>query len=155
MKNLLPFIFFYILLQSCNSGIPKEILQPDKMEKVLFDIHVIDGYLGTISKADSAKRVAASYYKGVFNKFKIDSATYNKSMNYYYKHPVELNKIYGNLAKTFAKENERLNNQIAVEVLPQDFINTSIIYKANIPVANAKPKIGTTPFEFSLSLSRY
>jgi len=112
MQRFFAIIIICISFFACKPGIPKEIIQPDQMEKVLFDIHVVDGYIGTITKQDTAKIVASSYYNGVYKKFNIDSATYNRSLNYYYNHPDLLNKIYENLSKTFEKETAKNTKQI-------------------------------------------
>ena len=107
MQRFLILIILFILIQGCKPGIPKDIIQPDKMEKVLYDIHLVEGYLGTFSNKDTIKIVASSYYNGVYKKFGIDSSIYNKSMNYYYSHPVILDEMYINLEKSLAKINEK------------------------------------------------
>jgi hypothetical protein len=112
MKRFFAITVICISFFACKPGIPKGIIQPDQMEKVLFDIHVVDGYIGTIGKIDTAKIIASSYYKGVYKKFDIDSATYTKSLNYYYDHPDLLNKIYENLSKTFEKEKAKNTKRI-------------------------------------------
>ena len=61
MKRFLSIIIFFIFTQGCKSGIPKDIIQPNKMEKVLFDIHVVDGYIGTMINQDTTKIIASSY----------------------------------------------------------------------------------------------
>ncbi len=103
------------LLYACKPGIPKDIIQPDQMRKVLFDIHVVDGYITTITNSDSAKLVASSYYKGIYKKFGIDSALYAKSMEYYYNHPAVMEKIYEQLEKTFVKEKAKNDKVVAAE----------------------------------------
>ncbi len=97
-------IFFCITaLMACKPGIPKDIVQPDEMEKILFDIHVIDGYVSLIPMPDSAKKVTAPLYKGVFKKYGIDSATHAKSMAYYYQHPDLLSKMYDKISSKVDK----------------------------------------------------
>lgn len=103
-----------MLLYACKPGIPKEIIQPDKMEKVLFDIHVVDGYISTMSNKNTAMLTASSYYKGVYKKFDIDSAIYAKSMTYYYSHPDVLDKLYESVAKKFTDEKAK-NDKIVAE----------------------------------------
>ncbi len=103
MKRFFAIMISCIVLYGCRPGIPKEIIQPDQMSKVLFDIHVVDGYITTISNRDSAKIVASSFYKGIYKKFSIDSALYAKSMDYYYNHPDVMEKIYTEVEKTFVK----------------------------------------------------
>lgn len=108
MKRFFAVLLVCLGLYACKPGIPKEIIQPDKMEKVLFDIHVADGYIGTMSPgADSTKKIASAFYKGIYKKFQIDSALYSQSMNYYYQHPDILKKIYDNVTTQLNKTKEK------------------------------------------------
>lgn len=154
MKRFLPIIIFFILLQGCKQGIPKEIIQPNKMEKVLFDIHIVDGYISTITNQDTTKIIASSYYNGIYKKFGIDSALYNKSMDYYFSHPVILNEIYANVEKLFTIESAKFDKKYNIDINLSDFKNSSILYLANIPPPILEPKIEINPFDISLSLSR-
>lgn len=154
MKRFLPIIILFILLQGCKPGIPKEIIQPTEMEKVLFDIHVVDGYLVTFTNQDTLKIIASSYYKGIYKKFGIDSALFKKSMDYYYSHPIILNQIYTNVEKIFVLENEKYNKKYIIDVDLSDFKNSSILYLANVHPTNLGPRIESNPFDISLILSR-
>ena len=154
MKKFLTLIIFFIFISGCKTGIPKEIIQPDKMDKVLFDIHVVDGYLGTITNVDTAKIIASSYYKGIYKKFGIDSALYNKSMDYYYAHPTLLNEIYTKVEKSFALENSKLEKSIVIDENIIYGTNSSLVILINLPVATKGPMIAANPFDITLSLSR-
>lgn len=155
MKRFLPLIIFYVLLQGCDPGIPKEIIQPDKMEKVLFDIHLVDGYIGTQTKEDTIKIIASSYYRGIYKKYKIDSALFNSSMNYYYSQPAILNDIYIKIGKKFELENAKYEKLITNELANKNQKNISVVILENLPIDKKQSKIGANPFELSLSLSRY
>jgi hypothetical protein len=141
-----------MLLFACKPGIPSDIIQPDKMEKVLFDIHVVDGYIVTIVKQDSAKIIASAYYKGIYKKFDIDSALYAKSMNYYYGQPDVLDKMYDKVAKNLEKE--KLENDLRVQELARiehnklmakskKYLTVDSQTAANIPIFN----FGYNPFQ--------
>jgi hypothetical protein len=101
-RILLPF-FCVLVLLGCKQGVPKDIVQPEEMEKILFDIHLLDGYVSSIPTPDSAKKVSAPLYKGIFKKYGIDSAKHAKSMAYYYKHPDLLSAMYENISKKMGK----------------------------------------------------
>ncbi|MGM9479532.1 DUF4296 domain-containing protein [Pedobacter sp. GSP4] len=88
-----------VLWFGCKPGIPDDIIKPDKMEKILYDMHIVDGYLSSIYAVDSAKKVAAGYYKGIYKKFGTDSAQYNKSLIWYNTNPKELETMYKNIQK--------------------------------------------------------
>jgi len=97
MRRLIKVLITAVLLIGCKAKTPAGIIEPDRMQKILYDIHVADGYVSTIAMPDSAKKVASSYYKGIYKKFGTDSAEYTRSMNYYYANPAELDKIYKNI----------------------------------------------------------
>ncbi|RAJ28370.1 DUF4296 domain-containing protein [Pedobacter cryoconitis] len=131
MKNLLCICLLLIGVGGCKPGIPSDIVQPEKMGEVLYDIHMVDGYISTIASADSAKSTSAAYYKGIYKKFGIDSVIYTKSMNYYYDHPEVLNvmyeKITGKLKKLKEKEDKinakRLKKLAAIEKAKKDSLD--------------------------------
>jgi hypothetical protein len=93
-----------VLWFGCKPGIPDDIIKPDKMEKILYDMHIVDGYLSTIYIPDSARKVAAGYYKGIYKKFETDSVQYNKSLQWYNVNPKELDAMYKNIQKMLAAQ---------------------------------------------------
>ncbi len=93
---------------SCKPGVPANIIQPDRMEKILFDVHVVDGYLSTIYVPDSAKKVASGYYKGIYKKFSTDSAEYHTSLIWYNNHPAELEAVYKKIQSSLSKQKKAM-----------------------------------------------
>jgi hypothetical protein len=104
MRNFLYSLLVILSLAACKPGIPKDIIQPDEMASVLHDIHLTDSYISNMPGPDSARIVAAAYYKGIYKKYHIDSALYAKSMNYYYDDPKVLKAIYVNVTGKLTKE---------------------------------------------------
>ena len=152
MNRIFAIAFICITFYACKPGVPDNVIQPDKMEKVLFDMHVVEGYLGTMPNPDTAKIVASSYYKGVYKKFDIDSATYTTSLDYYYKHPDVLNKLYENLAKQFEQEkkiNEKRLDQEALAIRKKELAKNAKVLVVPSPSLNP-PKItfSRNPFTF-------
>ncbi len=150
MNKFFAFLIICVALYACKQGIPKDVIQPDKMEKVLFDIHAVDGYIGTLQKPDTSKIVASSYYAGVYKKFSIDSATYLYSMNYYYKRPDLLDKMYLNLMKEFEKErkrNEKRVNDEALALQRKELAKNAKVLVVPIQPATPPPfTMGQNPF---------
>jgi len=110
MRNFLCVGLVLILLSGCKSKIPADIIQPEKMQVILYDIHIVDGYVSTLgADQDSAKRIAAAYYKGVYTKFAIDSVLYTKSMAFYYDHPEILTGMYDQVNATLKKSKDSLD----------------------------------------------
>ncbi|SMC87173.1 protein of unknown function [Pedobacter nyackensis] len=104
MKNFLYIVLIFFSISGCKPGVPKDLIQPDEMAKVLHDIHVADSYLGMAGHPDSIKTMAASYYKGIYKKYDIDSALYARSMKYYQEEPKVLNDIYVKVTGELTKE---------------------------------------------------
>lgn len=154
MKRFLSIIIFFILIHGCKPGIPKDIIQPNKMEKVLFDIHVVDGYIGTIINQDTTKIIASSYYNGIYKKHGIDSALFNKSMDYYYTHPVILNDIYTQVEKVITVEKEKYD-KIAISNANQISNIPSLVVLANLSPLVSKMAIEINPFNITTYTSRF
>lgn len=115
MRKFILLIFISLSLICCKSKeIPKEIIQPGKMGKILYDIHIADAYISSIGDADSAKKVSSAFYKGIYIKFKTDSAQYSKSMDYYYKHPDLLTDMYEKI-KTDLEKTKQKQDTISVK----------------------------------------
>lgn len=109
MKKIYGIALLFICLAGCKSKIPGDVIPPDQMAAILYDIHVTDGFISSVSRPDSAKIVAASYYKGVYKKFGIDSAAYTASMNYYYAHPELLGSIYTQVTASLKKSKDSVD----------------------------------------------
>lgn len=107
MRKVYGTVLMATVFFACKPGIPKNVLQPDEMAKVLFDIHVVDGYLNHQIVPDSTKKLAAQYYRGVYQKYGIDSAGYNRSLDYYYEHPDKMKVIYDTVGARLARERDK------------------------------------------------
>jgi hypothetical protein len=117
MRNYLCAGLVLIFMAGCKSKIPADIIQPEKMQGILYDIHVIDGYVSTLgTNSDSAKRIAAAYYKGVYTKFEIDSVHYAKSMTFYYDHPEILTGMYDQVNNGLKKSKDSLEKAEAERI---------------------------------------
>lgn len=146
MNRFFAVIIVCLCFYACKPGIPKDIIQPDKMEKVLFDIHITDGYIGTILNPDTAKMVASAYYKGIYKKFNIDSAVYNRSLSYYYHHPDVLKTIYDKLMKQL--EQARTKNEKS-EAKEAEMRHQRMIAERIKPLRVPSEKPDSLKFEFT------
>jgi hypothetical protein len=91
------------LLSSCGKEIPDEIIQPSKMEKVLYDYHLT---LGMSENSKNTEKEARKNY--IFHKHGITSAEFDSSMVWYTRESKELMSIYENLNKRFKREYEHV-----------------------------------------------
>lgn len=150
MNRIFVLLICLFCLHACKPGIPEDIIKPEQMQKILYDIHTVDGYLGTLPKPDSAKIIAAAYYKGIYKKFNIDSASYTKSLHYYYGRPDLLNPIYEKLMKDFdvaRKQNDKRLSDEALELQKKELAKNAKVLV--VPDSTAGPRkftMGTNPF---------
>ena len=94
MQRLLFGIYLvFFLFYSCGDSLPKDVLSRSRMTDILVEVHLIDGYLNTLS-ADSSRRVIDGYYQQAFANLGTDSATFNRSMKYYAEDPILMADVY-------------------------------------------------------------
>ena len=91
------------LLSSCGKEIPDEIIQPSKMEKVLYDYHLT---MGMPDNSKNTEKEARKKY--IFQKHGITAADFDSSMVWYTRESQELMSIYENLNKRFKREYEHV-----------------------------------------------
>jgi predicted neuraminidase len=109
MKN----IFFLVLLSmlfSCgkNNTPPPSLIQPKEMQSILWDVMRAETLASEIARKDSSVDVAIetkSLSQKVFSIHKTDSANFNKSYNWYVKHPDVLKIIFDSLYIQKEREN--------------------------------------------------
>lgn len=111
MKKILLAGLLLFVLSGCKSKIPKDVIPPDQMSKILYDIHVVDGYINVMPSQDSARKVASAYYKGIYKKFGIDSASYTHSMNFYQKNPEVMSEMYATIKADMEKEKTKVEKE--------------------------------------------
>lgn len=91
------------LTTSCGKEIPGDIIQPRKMENVLYDYHLSMGMSG--NSKNTEKEALKKY---VFQKHGITEAEFDSSMVWYTRESNELLAIYTNLDKRFTREYEHV-----------------------------------------------
>ena len=108
MKRLIWGFIVAALWLGCKSKSPNDIIDKEKMQDILFDIHVVDGYISTIYVQDSARKTGSAYYKGIYKKFDIDSAEYSRSLSYYYQKPDQLLEMYKVISKRLEDQKAKM-----------------------------------------------
>lgn len=74
------------LIGACKSKLPSDVLKPDKMEAVLWDVIKADVFTAEFIKKDSTKNAAAENIKlqqQIFALHKISKADFYRSYDYY------------------------------------------------------------------------
>ena len=92
MRHLL---WISILLVACSSGpVPNDIIQPEKMKTIVFDLTKADNYVNNYVLKDSSLKSKDQHikmYEQVFLLHNITKNEFYKSLNYYQRHP-DINK---------------------------------------------------------------
>ena len=114
------------LMPGCGNSMPKEVIPPAKMEKVLYDYHLALGISSRLPSSEDYKKQAFKNY--LFKKHDITSAQFDSSMVWYTRNSNELSKIYQNLDKRFSREKTKLTSMlqerhIDITTQPGDTVN--------------------------------
>ncbi|WP_165784687.1 DUF4296 domain-containing protein [Solitalea longa] len=88
---------------------PANLIPQDKMRYLLTDMHLIESRSYRIVKDDSAKRVTKASYLFVLKKYKVDTAQFRSSMEYYLKHPDVMDKMYEQMIDSLSKRQSKLS----------------------------------------------
>ncbi len=103
------------LFMACNNNLPQNILKPEKMQQVLFDILQADELVNVKYSADtSLNRLSQSVelYQAVFKIHNISADNFKRSFRYYQNHPELLKPILDSLQKTTQRRVEIPNKYI-------------------------------------------
>jgi hypothetical protein len=112
---------FFLVFVSCGSDtkVPSDILQPAEMSNILWDIMRSQALGYEIARKDSSVREAIevkALSQKVFKIYKIDSAYFNKSYNWYIQHPTILKVIFDSMYVQKERENNlKLEKKMEIE----------------------------------------
>ena len=107
-----------ILFASCQVKTPKDIIQPDRMEALLYDYHIVQA-MGN-ERGNNHEYHVKLYHEYVFKKHGVTKALFDSSLVWYTRHPSHLTQMYSRLQKRLDYEvaimqDERAVSQIAAE----------------------------------------
>lgn len=86
----------------CGKQVPENIIQPDRMENILYDYHLSISMGNNLSYSDNYQKEAYKNY--VFEKHHITEAEFDSSMVWYTRHTEELASLYKKLGERFRSE---------------------------------------------------
>lgn len=94
--RIIGIVFVLVLgILSCKENkLPKNVMEEQKLVKVLVDMEITDSYLNHVYQADTQKMQAHARYNYIFQKHKIDSAKFTNSLKYYSLNPENMQAIY-------------------------------------------------------------
>ena len=144
MQRFLGILLSFVLLAGCQSDRPKSIIDEKTMTDLLLDIHLVDGYLYTWS-SDSSLMKSADFIEGIYQHYGTDSIRVRESLEYYSRHPQELNKIYTDVDSRL-KEMELSVREISDKKYREIFVADSI---RSAFVADSLRKIRTDSLDWA------
>lgn len=106
MRNKVLYVLLLILLSGCGMR-PWGVLSRNEMVAVLLDVHVAEAAMKVVDT--SAKRIEKQeYYNIIFEKHNTTKEQFDKSLDWYARHPKVLVEIYDDVKK----EAERLQERV-------------------------------------------
>lgn len=91
------FLTALVILVACSEPEkPEGVIEPEKMTKVMMEIHILEAKMAyvPVAPADAKKDVYYHYEGLLFDSLGITKEEYETSFNYYVDHPSEFEKIY-------------------------------------------------------------
>jgi len=115
MRLIVLLTFCITLSMSCRQKeiIPAEIIQPQKMELILWDYLKADAYASEISRKDSTQNDTAinlALQRVIFKHHNTTKQAFDKSYSYYCKHPNKFLPILDSIVASKNKSETSVNN---------------------------------------------
>jgi hypothetical protein len=111
MKRYQVLLMAFLFLLSCNnSQIPSDVIKPPVMQDIFWDLIRGDILAGEIIKKDSAKNIRSESFaitEKVFQIHHVNRDKFEKSIDFYSKHPELLKPIFDSLSAKQATRNFR------------------------------------------------
>ncbi|MDR1554148.1 MAG: DUF4296 domain-containing protein [Prevotellaceae bacterium] len=120
-------------LSSCKTD---DILNKQKLEDMLFEMHLSDGVVHTLANINQIQNADTIVrYKAIFDKYKCSRDKFEKSMRIYSRQKETITQIYENIKLRFETMVKNLEGK--------DFPNTikDIVDKFRIPMENIASKV--------------
>jgi hypothetical protein len=103
MKHSLPFILVALMLLACKPQVPKQYIQPDEMEDILYDYHVSQA-MGKTEYGGNSDYERNRLFQAVLKKHHITEAEFDSSLVYYYSRLDRFQIIYQHVNNRLADE---------------------------------------------------
>lgn len=102
MKFYITLISALMLLVACQIKTPDDIIQPDEMESLLYDYHIVQAMGKEVGDAEDYQ--VKLYFEYVFKKHGVTKELFDSSMVWYARHPSYMMQMYANLQEQFDYE---------------------------------------------------
>ena len=91
-----------LLMTACKPGVPKDVIQPDDMEDILYDYHLAQG-IG-LRDGEGIDYNRNLYFKAVLKKHHVTEAQFDSALVYYYTRADRFIDIYKNVQERLGEE---------------------------------------------------
>lgn len=104
MRKLLLPLVLALTLASCRKPVPEGILPKDKMVLLLTDLQLADAATRKHLMPEAYERMPEKYLLEITANHGTDTATFRRSMQWYMRHPEQLDKIYAGVNDALMKQ---------------------------------------------------
>lgn len=116
------YLISILFLSACinKKDVPKNIIQPEKMQKIMMEMFTADGVNNELSLRDTSFNLPdnnKSKFQQIFTNHKISKDQFYKSYNFYLGHPDLLKPITDSLAAISNKQSLKLNTDTTQKLL--------------------------------------
>lgn len=98
MRLITIVLMILIFTSACGRKVPEGVVPQQQMGALLLDMHLADGQLASML-VDSARAYRDAYYESIFNRYAIDSTTFEQSIAFYSKRPELMKAMYVDIEK--------------------------------------------------------
>lgn len=110
--NLLLLILVLFVFSACKVKVPKEVIQPATMEKLLYDYHIAKAMGDGLPYTENYKK--ALYVEDVFQKYHVTEAEFDSSMVWYTRNTEVLADMYQKINKRLKTELDDVKRLISI-----------------------------------------
>ena len=111
-----------LLFAACSERKPSDVLEPSKLEAVLYDYHLVQSIINDMPSSERYKKDL--YFDYVYDKHGVTSAEVDSALVYYARYPEALSEVYENLSvrikntqKRLAEEDTQFESHMPVAVV--------------------------------------
>lgn len=110
MKRFYLIILCWLFLSSCmDKNLPKDLIEEQKMIHIMSELHIIDGYMSSLTYTDSIRINGKNFYNTVYKNNGITKTQYENSLKHYSMDPVKLDSMYSDVQKILTAKEKKLD----------------------------------------------
>lgn len=110
MKRFYLIVLCCFFLSSCmDKKLPKDLIEEQKMIHIMSELHIIDGYMSSLTYTDSIRINGKNFYNTVYKNNGITKTQYENSLKHYSMDPVKLDSMYSDVQKILTAKEKKLN----------------------------------------------